>query len=58
LPHALAGLRRTMATQAQSTGSVKAIQAHLKQAKADITANEYMQELPESAKTRSDRSAR
>jgi integrase len=41
-------LRRTMATQAQSTGSVKDIQAHLRHAKADTTANEYMQELPES----------
>lgn len=41
-------LRRTMATQAQSMGSVKDIQAHLRHAKADTTANEYMQELPES----------
>lgn len=44
-------LRRTMATQAQSMGSVKDIQAHLRHAKADTTANEYMQELPESVKT-------
>lgn len=29
-------------------GSVKDIQAHLRHAKADTTANEYMQELPES----------
>jgi integrase len=36
-------LRRTMATQAQSMGSVKDIQAHLRHAKADSTANEYMQ---------------
>ncbi len=43
-------MRRTMATQAQSMGSVKDIQAHLRHAKADITANEYMQELPESVK--------
>ena len=43
-------LRRTMATQAQSMGSVKDIQAHLRHAKADTTANEYMQELPESVK--------
>ena len=43
-------LRRTMATQAQSMGSVKDIQAHLQHAKADTTANEYMQELPESVK--------
>jgi hypothetical protein len=39
-----------MATQAQSMGSVKDIQAHLRHAKADTTANEYMQELPESVK--------
>jgi integrase len=44
-------LRRTMATQAQSMGSVKDIQAHLRHAKADTTANEYMQKLPESVKT-------
>ena len=43
-------LRRTMATHAQSMGSVKDIQAHLRHAKADTTANEYMQELPESVK--------
>jgi len=41
-------LRRTMATQAQNMGSVKDIQAHLRHAKADTTANEYMQELSES----------
>jgi integrase len=43
-------LRRTMATRAQKLGSVKDIQAHLRHAKADTTANEYMQELPESVK--------
>ena len=43
-------MRRTMATQAQSMGSVKDIQSHLRHAKADTTANEYMQELPESVK--------
>jgi hypothetical protein len=37
-----------MATLAQKMGSVKDIQAHLRHAKADTTANEYMQELPES----------
>ncbi|WP_433970435.1 hypothetical protein [Tunturiibacter gelidiferens] len=37
-----------MATQAQNMGSVKDIQAHLRHAKADTTANEYMQALPES----------
>ncbi len=31
-------------------GSVNDIQAHLRHAKADTTANEYMQELPESVK--------
>src|ERR1700759_2281344 len=41
-------LRRTMATQTQNMGSVKDIQAHPRRAKADTTANEYMQELPES----------
>jgi len=39
-----------MATRAQKMGSVKDIQAHLRHAKADTTANEYMQELPESVK--------
>jgi len=41
-------LRRTMATQAQRMGSVKDIQAHLRHSRPDTTANEYMQELPES----------
>jgi len=41
-------LRRTMATQAQKMGSVKDIQAHLRHARPDTTAYEYMQELPES----------
>ncbi len=39
-----------MATLAQEKGSVKDIQAHLRHAKPDLTANEYMQELPESVK--------
>jgi len=43
-------LRRTMATLAQKKGSGKEIQAHLRHAKPDLTANEYMQELPESVK--------
>ena len=43
-------MRRTMATQAQGMGSVKDIRAHLRHAKADTTANEYMQKLPESVK--------
>ena len=41
-------IRRTIATRAQSLGSVKDIQSHLRHARADTTANEYMQELPES----------
>ena len=41
-------LRRTMATQAQRMGSVKDIQAHLRHARPDTTAFEYMQELPDS----------
>jgi integrase len=41
-------LRRTMATLAQGKGWVKDIQTHLRHSKADTTANEYMQELPES----------
>jgi len=40
-------LRRTMATQAQRMGSVKDIQAHLRHARPDTTAYEYMRELPE-----------
>jgi len=43
-------LRRTMATLAQKKGSVKDIQAHLRHAKPDTTAGEYMQVLPESVK--------
>jgi hypothetical protein len=36
-------LRRTMATQAQSMGSIKDSQAHLRHARPDTTACEYMQ---------------
>lgn len=43
-------LRRTMATQAQKMGSVKDIQAHLRHARPDTTANEYMQALPASVR--------
>jgi integrase len=43
-------MRRTMATQAQNMGSVKDIQAHLRHSRADTTANEYMQALPESVR--------
>jgi integrase len=45
-------LRRTMATRAQNLGSVKDIQSHLRHSRADTTANEYMQELPESVQQR------
>jgi integrase len=41
-------LRRTIATRAQKLGSVKDIQSHLRHSRADTTANEFMQELPES----------
>ena len=41
-------IRRTIARRAQSLGSVKDIQSHLRHSRADTTANEYMQELPES----------
>jgi integrase len=41
-------IRRTIATRAQSLGWVKDIQSHLRHARADTTANEYIQELPES----------
>ena len=41
-------LRRTMATQAQSMGSVKDIQSHLRHSRPDANANEYMQALPAS----------
>jgi hypothetical protein len=34
-----------MATQAQSMGSVKGIRAHLRHARPETTANEYMQAL-------------
>lgn len=44
-------LRRTMATHAQRMGSVKDIQAHLRHARPDTTANEYMQALPESVQS-------
>jgi integrase len=41
-------IRRTIATRAQNLGSVKDIQSHLRHSRADTTANDYMQELPES----------
>ena len=43
-------IRRTIAMRAQSLGSVKDIQSHLRHSRADTTANEYMQELPESVR--------
>jgi integrase len=51
-------LRTTMATLAQGKGSVKDIQAHLRHSQADTTANEYMQELPESVGRMSNRCTR
>jgi integrase len=44
-------LRRTIATRARKLGSVKDVQSHLRHSRADTTANEYMQELPESVQT-------
>ena len=41
-------IRRTIATRAQSLGSVKEIQSHPRHSRTDTTADEYMQELPES----------
>ena len=41
-------IRRTIAKRAQSLGSVKDIQSHLRHSRVDSTPNEYMQELPES----------
>ncbi|WP_052201061.1 hypothetical protein [Terriglobus sp. TAA 43] len=41
-------IRRTIATRARHLGSVKDIQSHLRHSRADATANEYMQEPPES----------
>jgi integrase len=43
-------MRRTMATLSQHSGSVKDVQSHLRHRTADISANEYMQPLPESAR--------
>ncbi|SEC41412.1 hypothetical protein [Terriglobus roseus] len=42
-------IRRTIATRAQNLRSVKDIQSHLRHSRADTTANDYLQELPESA---------
>ncbi|MGA8938119.1 MAG: hypothetical protein WB439_03035 [Acidobacteriaceae bacterium] len=41
-------LRRTMATRPLNLGLVKDIQSHLRHSRADMTANEYMQKLPDS----------
>jgi len=41
-------IRRTIATRAQKLGSIKDIQAHLRHTTSDTSANEYVQELPES----------
>jgi integrase len=41
-------IRRTITTRAQRMGSIKDIQAHLRHTRSDTSANEYVQELPES----------
>ena len=51
-------IRRTIATRAQSLGSVKDIQSHLRQSRPDTTANEFMQELPKSVQPMVERSTR
>jgi integrase len=43
-------LRRSMATWSQHSGSVKDVQAHLRHKRPDITAAEYIQTVPESAR--------
>jgi integrase len=43
-------LRRTMATLSQHAGSVKDIQTHLRHRTADVTAQEYMQPITDSAR--------
>lgn len=43
-------LRRTMATLAQHQGTIKDIQTHLRHKSPDMTAAEYIQEIPESVK--------
>lgn len=43
-------LRRTMATLAQHKGSLKDIQTHLRHKSPDMTATEYIQELPDSVR--------
>ena len=43
-------LRRTMATLSQHSGSVKDVQVHLRHKTPDVTATEYMQSVPESAR--------
>jgi integrase len=43
-------LRRSMATFAQHSGSIKDVQGHLRHRKPDTTASVYMQTVPESAR--------
>ena len=43
-------LRRTMATLSQHSGSVKDVQTHLRHRTADVTAQEYMQPITDSAR--------
>lgn len=43
-------LRRSCATHMQHSGSVKDIQAHLRDARPNVTASVYMQEIPASVR--------
>jgi integrase len=44
-------LRRTCATHMKGEGSIKDIQAHLRHAQPNVTAEVYMQAIPESVRT-------
>lgn len=46
----LQALRRTCATHMQHVGSVKDVQAHLRHARPNVTAEVYMQEIPASVR--------
>ncbi len=43
-------LRRSCATHMQGKGSIKDIQAHLRHAQPNVTADVYMQAIPESVR--------
>jgi integrase len=47
----LQALRRTCATHMQHLGSVKDVQAHLRHARPNVTAEVYMQEIPASVRS-------